>query len=256
LGDADGDLLRLGFLALRKVHPQHAVPVVGLDLLGVDHAREGEGPAEAAVGALHPVVALLLDLVVELALAAEGQHAVLDPDVHVLGVHSRQLGLEHDVAVLLEDVDRGRPAPERPLLLVARGMGGAAEGLVEQAVHAALDRDQVTERFPANDCHDLSSFLAASVLRAGHHQFFAVYSASTTSPWPWPSGGPGGPPGAAVFWYSISASLWLVRVRASMAERMAAGSSPSPALRASTMASSMRFASSSPTFSRFSLRVF
>src|SRR5262245_57378682 len=64
--DRDGDLLRLGLLALRQDHAQHAVLVLGLDLLGIHHAREREGPAEGPVGALDPVVALALDLVVEL----------------------------------------------------------------------------------------------------------------------------------------------------------------------------------------------
>src|SRR6266496_696818 len=58
----------------------------------VDHGGRGERPAEAAVGALHAVVVLLLDLVVDLALAAKGQHVVLDPDLDVFRVHSGQLG--------------------------------------------------------------------------------------------------------------------------------------------------------------------
>ena len=132
---------------------QHAVLVLRLDLLRVDHGGQGEGAGEGAVGALHAVVALLLHLVVELALAAQGQHVVLDADVDVLRVDARQLGLQDDVAVLLVDVHRGRPGRRAPSPLRRRPRPMPRNDSSNMPVHPVLQAHQVTERLPANDCH-------------------------------------------------------------------------------------------------------
>src|SRR5262249_45683745 len=144
------------------------------DLLGVDRVRQREGPRERPVGPLDPMIALLLDLGLELALAPEGQDIVFHPDVDVLRVDARQLRLEDDGAVLLVDVHRGRPAAAHPGLF-ARAAVRPAERLVEQPVHPLLQADQVAERFPTHDRHDY--LLLACLLL----QFLTVYSASTTS---------------------------------------------------------------------------
>src|SRR5215471_12024429 len=52
------DLLGLGFGLLGQGNLQHALVVVGLDLLGVYGVGQGEGAGEAAVLALHAAVIL------------------------------------------------------------------------------------------------------------------------------------------------------------------------------------------------------
>src|SRR5262245_5242267 len=151
LADADGDLLRLRLLLLGEHDLEHTFLELRLDLVGVHDVRQGERPAERSVGPLHAMVVLLLHLVVDLALAPEGEHVVLDADIDVLGVDPRKLRLQHQVAVVLVDVDRRGPGPaERPFLL---GAAAPAERVVEDAVHPILERDQVTEGFPTNDSH-------------------------------------------------------------------------------------------------------
>jgi hypothetical protein len=151
LADAPERELELGDIQL-----EHAVLVLGLDARLVHHGGQGEGAAESPVGALHAMVVVLLDLVVELAFAAQGQGVVLQPDVDGLGIHPGQLGLHHDVAVLLVDVHGGGPgAAQRPFVGAATAAG--AVRIVEQAVHPLLQAHQVTKRFPANNSHVSSS---------------------------------------------------------------------------------------------------
>src|SRR5262245_29898949 len=117
------------------------------------------------------MVVLALGVAIDAALATQRQGVVLDADVHVLGVDAGQLSLEHDVAILLVDVDDGRPgSAESPVLV---HVTGTAERLAEETVHAVLDRDQVTERFETNDRHGSSS--------PPINHCLTVYSASTTS---------------------------------------------------------------------------
>src|SRR5262245_45015040 len=84
LGHVDGDLPRLGFLALGEGEPQHPILEVRLDLVRGHHAGQREGPCERAVRALDTMVALALDLVAPLPLAAQREHVVLDADVDFL----------------------------------------------------------------------------------------------------------------------------------------------------------------------------
>src|SRR5207253_6828940 len=134
------DLPRLGLRPLRQHEPQHAVPALGRDVLGVHRAGQREAAAEGAVGALDPVVAFALLGLLQLALAANRQLVRLDLDVDILRVHLGQLHLQRDRIGVLEDVDRGRPRGGETALL-ARGVR-LAEGL-EQLV---LQPEQVAER--------------------------------------------------------------------------------------------------------------
>ena len=86
----DLDLLRLRFLTLRQVYGQKAVVVVGLDGLGVHRIRQRETARERAVGAFHSKVVVLVDLLLELALAGNRQSVVLDANVDVLLVDVRE----------------------------------------------------------------------------------------------------------------------------------------------------------------------
>src|SRR4029078_11609139 len=77
----DPDRPGLGVLPLGELDLQQAVLERGLDLLAVHVVGEREAAHELAVRALHAVIALALFLVLELARAAQGQHAVLSLDL-------------------------------------------------------------------------------------------------------------------------------------------------------------------------------
>jgi hypothetical protein len=95
------------------------------------------------------VEALLLLLVLDLALAGNGERAVLELDVHVLLGHAGQIGAEDEVIAGLDEVHGRHPA--------AHDVPGSARRLVEhrveQAVHLTLQRVQLSKRLPADDGH-------------------------------------------------------------------------------------------------------
>ena len=70
LAEADLDLAGFLLFGLGDLDLEHAAVEVGLHAVGVDAVGEGERAGESAEGALEPVVALLLALVLGLALAA------------------------------------------------------------------------------------------------------------------------------------------------------------------------------------------
>src|SRR5574340_862209 len=84
--DAPG-LARLG---LADLDLQHALVVLGGHLVGVGGIRQREAAEELAVNALHPIIVLLVAFGFGLALALDGQRAILQGDFHVLGIHARQ----------------------------------------------------------------------------------------------------------------------------------------------------------------------
>src|SRR4029450_2221416 len=79
---ADLDALGGGLLGLGDQDLEHAVLERGLDPLRRHVGGQGDRPAEAAVAALHPVGLLLRGLPGELALALDGQQAILHGDGH------------------------------------------------------------------------------------------------------------------------------------------------------------------------------
>ena len=126
---------------------EHAVLVLGGRLVRLEGGGEGEAPGEHAVSALDPVVALALVLTLELPLAADGQHAVLEANVDVLRIHLGEIELEGHALDVLEDVGRGGPAVR---LLVP----GKTDAAVEQPVHFVLQTREIARRVPALHAHD------------------------------------------------------------------------------------------------------
>src|SRR4051795_3548173 len=107
---ADGDLLGLGFFPLRDADRQDAVLVGRADLGRIDRGREGERTAEAAVEAFQTLEAVARDLLVELALAGNGEHVVLESQADFLALHLGQFRLENHLLLRgLVDIDRRHP---------------------------------------------------------------------------------------------------------------------------------------------------
>src|SRR5262249_47351479 len=110
---------------------------VGLNGCGVDGVGPREAAGERTVASLHTKVILVLRFfaatrragdLFELAFAANGQDVILDTNVEVLRLDLRQVGLDDELMLTLEDVHcRG---PRRQVLLLSR----AAEEIAEQAV--------------------------------------------------------------------------------------------------------------------------
>src|SRR3970282_1776587 len=90
------DLLRPGLLLLGKDHLEDAVLEPGGHLVLFDGNRQREGTLEVPVRPLDPVVALLLDLLLELALPAQREDPVLDLHGDLVPFHARKLRLDHD----------------------------------------------------------------------------------------------------------------------------------------------------------------
>src|SRR3954464_11403075 len=146
----DGDLARLALLGLRDPDLEHAAVEPGGHRLGVDPLRQRQRAREAAEGALHAVEALVAVLVLGLALARDGERAVLELDVDVVLAHAGEIGAEDEVVAGLDEVHgRHPPAQDVPPGAVRR----CVEHGVEEAVHLALQRVDLAERLPADDGH-------------------------------------------------------------------------------------------------------
>ena len=70
--------------------------------------------------------------------------------LHVLLGKAGQVGAQNVLAVGLDEVHRGDPAAHGGAMAVA--LRSLEEG-VEQPVHLVLDRAQLADRLPANQCH-------------------------------------------------------------------------------------------------------
>ncbi len=143
------DLLRLGLSALLKLDAQNASIIISLNILGVDGVRHRECTVEAAVAPLDTMEILFLLLLLELALAPNGERIVLDADVQIFLLHSRNFELQDDLVLVLVDIDCGNEG--------CRGDGfiltlAAIEFLI-QRVHAVLQSEHVTEWVPTSDSH-------------------------------------------------------------------------------------------------------
>src|SRR5512132_2502646 len=121
----------LALLRLRDPHLEHAVLEPRRDGVGVDAVRQGERAVETAERALDAVPPALLRLVLGLALARDREVAVLDLDVHVALGQARQVRLQHEAVLGLDQVDRWNP----PATLLAIG---AEEG-IEEPVHVTRE---------------------------------------------------------------------------------------------------------------------
>ena len=75
------DLLGLGLFAERQLDRQDAVPVLGLDPVGIDRVRQRKRPGKCAVAPLDAVELLVLDRLLGLFLTTDGEREVFDRDV-------------------------------------------------------------------------------------------------------------------------------------------------------------------------------
>src|ERR1700693_30714 len=110
------DLLRFRFLALRKAQCQHAIVIIGLDVVRFHGGGQREAPAERAVGAFDAQIVVLLHLAFELSFAANGEDIILHADVQILRIHIRQVRLNHQFIFRLVDVHGWGPGGQVRLL--------------------------------------------------------------------------------------------------------------------------------------------
>src|SRR5215218_2227714 len=141
--DAPGLLYRRGPF---DPHLEHAVLEPGADAALVRALRQRHAPPERPVTALPHVVAGPFLLLLGLAHAADGQNSVVERDVHVLLLNTRELSPHHDVAVFLEHVERRSPLRRHLTLLPSTRPRQGAEDLVEHPVHLTLHVIETTER--------------------------------------------------------------------------------------------------------------
>src|SRR4030095_6325714 len=90
LGDVHRDLARLCFFSLGQVDGQDTFFIVGLDLARIDRCRQSDAALEATEVALAAEGATFLLLALVLPLPADGQYAIVQADVDVLLLPSRQ----------------------------------------------------------------------------------------------------------------------------------------------------------------------
>src|SRR5262249_31499 len=126
----DLDRPGLGVLPLGELDLEQAVPEGGLDLVPVHLVPKPEAAPELAVGALPAVVALALRPLLEIALAPQGQHAVLGLDLDLVLLEAWKLRGDEDAILLLGDVDGRRPRRQLHLVVALRA-AVATEGAVE-----------------------------------------------------------------------------------------------------------------------------
>src|SRR2546421_3250885 len=132
LGRADLHPARLALLRLRDPHLEDALVELGAHPLRVDAVGQRQRAAEPAGGALHAIPASLLLLVLRAALARDRQGVVPDLDRHVVLAEPREVGLEDEVIVRLDQVHRRHPALGVGVALVEKG--------VEEAVDLVRER--------------------------------------------------------------------------------------------------------------------
>src|SRR6185369_5341972 len=110
-GAASGHLNATGLrlFSFRQRHAQHAVVVFGGCSLSGNCLRQSERTCESAIRAFDSMVVVSLIRLFKLALTAEGNDIVLNREIEIFLFHSRKLGLEHDLVLVLIDVNAGRP---------------------------------------------------------------------------------------------------------------------------------------------------
>jgi len=91
--DVQLDLLGFGFRLLREADLQHAFVIVGAYLLQIHRVGQRERTSEASVLALDSLEILLFLLLLERALAADGERVARNADINVLFVDTRHFNL-------------------------------------------------------------------------------------------------------------------------------------------------------------------
>src|SRR3989442_15895248 len=152
--DFHRDQMGLGRLRLWQRDRQHAEVVGRLDLVGIDRGRQPERPLEGAIG---PLIAMdLLGLLFRhlLLRALDRQQVALHRDLHVLGLHPRDLRHQPDDIGLLEDVHQRQPSGGRSL---GYGPFRRAEGLVEGPANSVLKwMQQIHHRGPLRNTEHMA----------------------------------------------------------------------------------------------------
>src|SRR5882762_1601875 len=139
LSDLDLDLFRLGFAFLEQSDLQYTLLVFRRNGLVINGLRQSKGAPKRSVAPLHPAIVFFLLLVLELALAGNGQGAVRQLDVDVLQVNTGNFELESVTMFIFIDIHGWSKA--RFGLLPAYGF------LLQQTVHAALKLRHLAVRF-------------------------------------------------------------------------------------------------------------
>src|SRR5690242_14026322 len=112
-------------------------------MLLIDICGKRDLPLEASMEALR----IALTLLVRGLLAAEGENAVVDKQLDILGGQARHLGGDEKLVIAVLDIDAG------PVRRSASKVAEAAEGrrfeeVVEQSVHFAAEGTQRAEFLP------------------------------------------------------------------------------------------------------------
>jgi len=142
--DFDFDLARLGGFLFGKGDAQDAIFEAGNNVLGIESVGHGEAADEAAIAALDAVIALAGLLLLELALAGDGEGLVLDADVDVFGIDIRDVGFEDELVLGLVDVDGGRP-------------GAGSPGLIDHTGESVFEKANASQGIEMGERHNLQT---------------------------------------------------------------------------------------------------
>src|SRR4030095_3275169 len=133
LSALDGDLLGGSLGSADELHAEDAVGVSRLRLVRIQPLAQAHGAREAAQRALAPVVALLGNLRLGLALAPDGDGVADDADVEASPLHARAQSLGGDCLVLARKVHWRVLAGKRP----AAGRREIREEMLHRLLQAA-----------------------------------------------------------------------------------------------------------------------
>jgi hypothetical protein len=132
------DALRgLFYSSSLHTHLEHSVLEAGVDLALVRALRQRHAAAEGTVTALPDVVVTTLLFLIGLVLTRDGQHPVLQGDVHILLLEPRKLGTDHQIPIFGEHVHGRRPLGEL-LASLAPPSAKSTKHLVEEAIDLTL----------------------------------------------------------------------------------------------------------------------
>src|SRR5690242_3488651 len=93
-----------------------------------------------------------LFLLFELALAADGQRVVLEPDIDVVLIDARDFELQSDLVLVLVNVNRRNEAAAGSQFVLT-----STAIVLKETVHAILQRSKLTKRVPTCNDHDVFS---------------------------------------------------------------------------------------------------
>src|SRR5438874_6298420 len=133
--DFNVDLTWLGPLTLGQRDRQHAMIVIGLDVVRLYRRRKCERPLESPVGALVTMDPFGLCLRLLLLAPMNREQIALERNLEVLRPDTGNLRTDADVVGLFKDIDRGHPGGGRAVAILPVQ---ASQRLVEQALHTVV----------------------------------------------------------------------------------------------------------------------